>query len=102
MLSLRTMLDKEQAKALKGSIGVVTGGEQFVARLEGGTLPVERGEAAGAQAVFRASTPMELAALVYGKVPPGEWEREPGRAIEGDRVLARRFLDLFRLPEKVG
>jgi hypothetical protein len=45
---------------------------------------------------------MELAALFYGKVPPGEWEREDGRQIDGDRVLARRFIDLFWLPEKVG
>jgi DNA-binding HxlR family transcriptional regulator len=101
MLSLRTMLDKEQAKALKGTIGFAVGAEQFIARLEGGSMPVVRDEAANAQAVFRAATPMELAALFYGKIPPGEWEREPGRAIQGDRTLARRFIDLFRLPEKV-
>jgi hypothetical protein len=61
-----------------------------------------RGDTTGADAVFRANTPMELAALFYGKVPPGEWEREEGREIAGDRVLARRYLDLFSLPEKVG
>ncbi len=102
MLSMRTMIDKEQARALKGVIGFETGGESFVGRLSGGELPIERGETAGSEVVFRADSPMELAALFYGKVPPAEWEREPGRAIEGDRVLARRFLDLFRLPEKVG
>ena len=102
MLSLRTMLDKEAAKALAGTIGFETGGESFVGRVADGQLPIERGETAGSGAVFRADTPMELAALFYGKVPPGEWERDEGRAIEGDRVLARRFIDLFSLPEKVG
>ena len=102
MLSLRTMLDREKARALEGVIGFDTGGEQFVGRLAGGALPIVREDIAGADAVFRAATPMELAAVLYGKVPPGEWERQEGRAIEGDRVLARRFIDLFGLPEKVG
>ncbi len=102
MLSMRTMLDKEQARALNCTIGFETGGESFVGRLAGGELPIERGETTGSDVIFRAGTPMELAALFYGKVPPGEWERDEGRAIDGDRVLARRFLDLFRLPEKVG
>jgi DNA-binding HxlR family transcriptional regulator len=102
MLSLRTMIDKQQARALKGTIGFETGGESFVGRLADGQLPIERGETAGTDTVFRAETPMELAALFYGKLPPDEWTGVPGRAIEGDRALAARFLDLFRLPEKVG
>jgi hypothetical protein len=96
------MIDKQQARALKGTIGFETGGESFVGRLAYGQLPIERGETAGTDTVFRAETPMELAALFYGKLPPDEWTGVPGRAIEGDRALAARFLDLFRLPEKVG
>jgi len=102
MLSMRTMIDKQQALAMKGTIGFETGAESFVGRLAGGELPIERGETAGADAVFRSMSPMELAALFYGKVPLAEWERGYGRAIDGDRSLAQRFLDLFRLPEKVG
>ena len=52
--------------------------------------------------VFRAPTPMEVAALFYGKMPLDEWAAGHGRAIEGDRALAERFVDLFWLPEKVG
>ena len=62
MLSMRTMVDKEALKALTGTIGFETGGESFVGRLENGTLPIERGDTAGADTVFRATTPMELAA----------------------------------------
>lgn len=102
MLSLRTMLDQEAATEVTGTIGFEIGGESFVGRLSGDKLPIERGSTAGSDVVFRAATPMELAALFYGKMPPGEWQRAPGRAIEGDRVLARRFLALFSLPEKVG
>jgi len=102
MLSLRTMINKTCARYFDGVIGFETGGESFVGRLAAGQLPIERGDTAGADTVFRASTPMELAALFYGKVPPGEWERAEGRTIEGDRSLARLFLDLFSLPEKVG
>lgn len=102
MMSMRTMLDKDQAKAVNGTIGFEIGSESFLGRLSNGQLPITRGETAEADTVFRATTPMELAALFYVKIPPEEWEREEGRAIEGDRVLAQRFLDLFRLPEKVG
>lgn len=102
MLSTRTMLDKERSRALTATVGYDLGGSAFVARLKDGSMPITREPVEGAQVVIRAPTPMDVAALLYAKVPPGEWEREPGRAIEGDRVLARRFLDLFALPEKVG
>ncbi len=102
MLSLRTMLNRACAQHFSGTFGFETGGESFVAHLTRGELPVTREDAASADVVFRAPTPMDFAALFYGKVPPDEWQREPGRAIEGDRRLARLFLDLFGLPEKVG
>jgi DNA-binding HxlR family transcriptional regulator len=101
MLSMRTMLDKQAAKALRMTVGFETGGEQFVGRLADGELPIVREPVAGADVIFRAATPMELAALFYRKPPIAEWLGE-GRAIDGDRALAQRFLDLFRLPEKVG
>ena len=102
MLSMRTMVDKAALKELSGKIGFETGGESFVATLVNGELPIVRSDTAAADAVFRATSPMELAALFYGKMPVGEWEREAGRSIDGDRALARRYLDLFSLPAKVG
>lgn len=102
MLSLRTMVDKEGARALSATIGFDTGGEQFVGRVGEGALPIVREDPAGADVLFRAKVPPELAALFYGKVPIDEWLKGEGRAVEGDRALAQRFLDLFELPEKVG
>jgi DNA-binding HxlR family transcriptional regulator len=101
MISLRTMVDRQAATSLDGMFGFDIAGDQFVARLEGGALPIWRDDASGAPVLFRAPTPMDLALLFYAKIPPGEWQREPGRAIEGDRVVARRFISLFSLPPKV-
>jgi len=102
MLSMRTMVDREAAGDLRMTVGFDTGGEQFVGRLERGALPIVREEPRGADVLFRSETPMELAALFYGKMPFDEWAAFDGRAIEGDRALAERFVDLFWLPEKVG
>jgi DNA-binding HxlR family transcriptional regulator len=102
MLSLRTMLDRDEARTFSATIGFECGGEAFRGRLAGGALPIARGEAPDADVAFRAPTPMEIAALFYGKMPLDEWAAGEGRAIEGDRALAERFVDLFWLPEKVG
>jgi DNA-binding HxlR family transcriptional regulator len=102
MISMRTMLDKEAAGRLTLTLGFDTGGERFVGRLEDGVLPIRREEPVAVDVRFRADTPMELAALFYGKVPLDAWLDGVGRAIEGDRALAERFIDLFWLPEKVG
>ena len=102
MLSMRTMLDKEAAGRMKMTIGFDTGGEQFVGRLADGALPIVREEPRAPDVLFRSETPMELAALFYGKMPLDVWAEGEGRAIEGDRALAERFIDLFWLPEKVG
>lgn len=102
MMSLRTMLDAEAAGSLEATVGFDTAGEQFVARLALGVMPIVREEIGRAEVIFRATTPMELAALFYGKVPLDVWSAEEGRAIEGDRALAESFIDLFWLPEKVG
>ena len=101
LLSMRTLLDRERARELKAVIGFDTDGEQFVGRLGDGALPIVREEPKGVDVLFRARTPMELAALFYGKVPVDEWLEGEGRAIEGDRALAQRYLDLFGLPKKV-
>lgn len=101
MLSLRTMLDKEKAKAFDATVGFEVGGESFVAELKEGKLPIRRGEIGEADLVLRAPAAPLLAAVFYRKIP---WEDLAGEgvAVEGDKRLVKRFIDLFHLPEKVG
>ena len=94
MLSLRTMIDRERAGNFDAMIGVAIGQDRFVARLSDGELPVVRGDTEGADVVFGAAAAPQLAAVFYGKQPA-----EPvGVAIDGDAVMAERFIDLFHLP----
>jgi hypothetical protein len=101
MLSFRTMLDKTRAKEFDATIGFAVGGENFVAELGDGRLPIRRGDPDGAQVIFRAPSASLIAAIFYGKVPPENLAGE-GVRIEGDAALRDRFIDLFHLPEKIG
>src|SRR3546814_20193035 len=88
MMSFRTMFDPERAEdlALTGSIRI--GEECFVAEVKEKVLTVERGDAKSPDFAIAAPSAMPLAAMVYGKVPPGaltaagDWNRVG----EGKRV----------------
>lgn len=102
MLSLRTMIDHEAAKAFDATVGVTVGGESFVAELRGGTMPVRRVEGPGeADMWFSADEPLPLLRVFYGKQSLDE-ALQAGVALTGNRTLAERFIALFALPEKVG
>lgn len=101
MLSLRTMLDRELAPEFDAHIGFRIGGEQFLAELSGGELPIRRGETERADAIFTAPDASVMAAVLYAEMPVEELEREAGLTITGDRTLALRFAKLFALPEKL-
>jgi DNA-binding HxlR family transcriptional regulator len=101
MLSLRTMVDKVRAKELEATIGFDVAGENYLAELKDGRLPIRRADIEGAQVTFRAPVAPLLAAVFYGKVPPQELAAQ-GVGIDGDRALADRFVDLFHRPAKVG
>ncbi|WP_375289723.1 winged helix-turn-helix transcriptional regulator [Qipengyuania sp.] len=101
MLSLRTMFDPAKAAGLRATIGFDVRGEQFVADMADGALPIRRGDAREGQAVLRAPDAPVLAALFYADVPAATLERDAGLVIEGDRDLAMRFASIFELPEKL-
>jgi len=101
MLSFRTMIDKARAREFDATIGFEVAGETYLAELKEGQLPIRRGGMEGAQVTFHAPAAPLLAAVFYGKVPPEELAGQ-GLRIDGDRVLAERFIDLFHLPAKVG
>lgn len=101
MISMRTMLNRAKAAGMRARIGFVIGGEEFLAALANGELPIRRGHASQGQAVFRAPDASVMAGLLYAKIPAEQLEREAGLVIEGDRELALRYAALFALPDKL-
>jgi DNA-binding HxlR family transcriptional regulator len=95
LLSFRTMIDLRAARGFKAIIGFRFGEETYVAKVDRGQINVARGDPGTADAVITAA-PTRLAEVVYGNAPIDRI------AIEGNRMLARRFLKLFRLPPKAG
>jgi DNA-binding HxlR family transcriptional regulator len=100
MLSFGTMFDPARAGDFAATIGFGLGREEFVVRIGGGAVDAKRGAATGADLVFTGPPPV-VAAAVYGGVPIEALEADGALAVEGDRALAKRFVTLFPLPQKV-
>ena len=75
-------------------------GNAFIGRLTPQGLEVERGDAVDAEVTFDTDT-TTFVGLVYGKRPFKQAEEEGRLRLEGDRRLARRFVDCFALPDKI-
>lgn len=97
MMSLQTLVDTEAARKLAMTIAFRFPEDAFVATVGNGSIDVRRGEDANADVTFTGDT-MAFRVTIYGKAPFGS----PGTlAVEGDIEAAKRFVDLFRLPEKI-
>jgi DNA-binding HxlR family transcriptional regulator len=94
MMSLDTMIDAERARGIGGRFGFRFGETNYSAELRDGQLHVERRLAEGCD-VIMTTTPEGLAAVVYGGAPLESMD------VQGDIALAKRFITLFPLPEKV-
>ena len=94
MMSLQTMIDAEKARGIEGSFGFRFGPTGYSAQLRDSELHVERRMPEGCDVVMT-TTPEGLAAVIYGGAPIETVHPE------GDIELARRFVKLFPLPEKV-
>lgn len=101
MISMRTMFNPAKAVGMRARIGFEVAGEQFLAAMAHGELPIRRGHAAQGQAIIRAPDASAVAALLYAKIPAEVLEREAGLAIDGNRELALRYADIFALPDKL-
>jgi len=101
MLSLRTMMDPEKARGLDLAVGVTVAGESFLAELRDGTMPVRRAERGEGDVIFESPRALPLLRVFYGKHPLEEVEAQGELKVTGDRGLARRFVELFALPEKI-
>ena len=95
MMSLQTMFDAGLAGDLEGRFGFRFGQNRFVADVRDGTIDVRRDDPEDADVLFSAQ-PGQLAGVLYGGAPLESVD------VSGDLELARRFLTLFPLPEKVG
>jgi len=94
MMSLETMIDAERARGIEGRFGFRFGETTYSAELRDGELHVERRLDERCD-VLMTTTPEGLAAAIYGGAPLDTI------GVEGDIELARRFVTLFPLPEKV-
>jgi DNA-binding HxlR family transcriptional regulator len=97
MMSLETLVDAERATQTALAMAFHFPADRFVVRTGPEGLRVTRGEAKDVDATFTGDT-MAMRHTIYGKVPLGG---ETGLACEGDHEAARRFIDLFKLPEKI-
>jgi DNA-binding HxlR family transcriptional regulator len=95
MMSLQTLLSPARAEGLNARIGFRLGHTSYVATLADGRLGIERGDCKDCAVIFSGST-SDVVAVIHGGAPLGLI------SIEGDLELARRFITLFPLPEKVG
>lgn len=99
MLSLRTMINPDRPD-IDMTIGFRFPGATFVGKLDRHDLAIRRGETDGADVVFETDT-TRFVSLVYGKFPFEESEAEGRLRLTGDREMARRFVELFALPDKL-
>jgi DNA-binding HxlR family transcriptional regulator len=101
MLSFRTMIDRSRSGAVNRTIGFQLGDEGFVARVDAEGITIRRGDPAETESLFT-SDPVTMASIVYGGRPIEDAEVAGMLALNGDRVLAKRFVTLFPLPPKIG
>jgi DNA-binding HxlR family transcriptional regulator len=100
MMSLRTMVDREKAKRERMTLSFEFPTDMFVGTLGTDGLAIRRGEAKEADVRF-ITDPTTFAFTVYAKIPFEQGEADGKLRVEGDREAARRFVDLFELPEKL-
>lgn len=100
MMSLRTMVDRDRAGLLAGTIAFRFPDDAFVATLADGALTIRRGDADDAT-VTVVTTPAGMAAAIYAKMPFDEGAATGLFRMSGDHAWAARFVDLFHLPEQI-
>lgn len=100
MISLRTLVDRDRLGGETMTIAFRFPGDSFVARLGDGDLSISRGETDAADVVFSGDT-LAMRHTIYGKAPLSRDGAGDTLAVGGDLDAAQRFVDLFRLPEKI-
>lgn len=103
MLSLRTMMDSDAARAGGDyEAAIIVGKDAFRLVMEDGALRITRGKASAPAFTLTVATANAILPSLYGSQPLAISEKQGVIAAEGDRALAQRFLNLFALPEQIG
>ena len=93
IMSLQTLIDPQRAEGVDMRVGFRLGDADYVTSVRDGRLDVERREPVDCAVTFTGS-PTAVAGVIHGGAPFETIE------IDGDLGLARRFIDLFVLPDK--
>nr|WP_183987012.1 winged helix-turn-helix transcriptional regulator [Sphingomonas jinjuensis] len=97
MQSLMTLVDRDALTGWEARIAFRFPDDGFVVSVADGDMTIERGEAADADVTLTGDT-MAMRFTIYGKM---RFDGPQTLALTGDHALAERFVDLFRLPEKI-
>jgi DNA-binding HxlR family transcriptional regulator/putative sterol carrier protein len=99
MLSFRTMFDAELAQDLDAVVELRVNGDAFRATIADQEMELVRGNAEAADVIIDGDVPA-IASVVYGGRKLTEAIRAGELKVEGDRAVARHFVELFPLPER--
>ena len=94
IMSLQTLIVPQRTEGFHGRVGFRFGDADYVTSVQDGALQVERTEPKDAEVTF-IGDPTAVAGVIHGGAPFNTIR------VEGDLDLARRFIALFQLPEKV-
>jgi DNA-binding HxlR family transcriptional regulator len=100
MMSLQTLVDPVRAAQIDLTVAFRFPADLFVVRTGAGGVTILRGETEQADVTFTGDT-MAMRHTVYGKVPLSRDGAGGTLAVDGDLSAAKRFVDLFALPEKI-
>ncbi len=99
VLALRSLFDPEAAGELEGSYELRVGENRFHVDVAGGELELGRGPTSSPAATFETDEAATLAAVLTAQLPLGEALDSGAMRIQGSKKEARRFLQLFPMPE---
>jgi DNA-binding HxlR family transcriptional regulator len=94
VIALRTLFDASAAGDFAATYELRLGDQVFRARVAGGELDIERGEAPEADATIT-SDPWPLAGMLWQGYALEDAEKAGDASVEGDRRAVARFLELF-------
>ena len=100
MMSFRTMIDPDRAKSFKAKAGFKMGDDRFVVTISNGKIETQRGETTNVDFIF-AGAPEAIGAAIYGGKPIETLVSAGLLSLEGNEELAKQFITLFPLPEKL-